>query len=236
MLSPGISLPWGARKGCSTQSWQNLLLWWVRIWPKMIGECSGEDKATWGKAVADISCQADRPLVARHPRTTQNGGSLLPSLSHPHLHASSLLPQGSWQGAKHLRGQVKYTPRQHGGEAMAPVRGRCSEERQPPHCSALRGLQLHSVIPSIHLNPFLTIPHFYPFMFNSSPRAILKGWAAAQCLWRQLSGKSCVVPGARKWGRGAGSSWHRPSGTGYLTNWFHAHSIESGACKVKSTQ
>lgn len=156
----------------------------------MISECSGEDKATWRKAATAISCQAGTPLVLRHPHTTQNGGSPLPSLSHPHLHASSLLPQGSWQGQNILRGQVKSAPKQHGGEAMAPMRGHHSEERQPACFSVLRRLQLHNILPSIYLNPFLTIPHFYPFTFNSNPQAILKGWAAA---W-----------------------WHRPSSTGHL--------------------
>lgn len=110
--------------------------------------------------------------------------------------------------------------------SMGPMRGHHSEERPPARFSVLRRLQLHSILPSIYLNPFLTIPRFYPFTFNSNPQAILKGWAVDWCLW---SG----VPGARGTGCLAQGTPGRPSSA--LTNWLHAHGLGSGACKVKST-
>lgn len=186
----------------------------------MISECSGEDKATWRKAAAAISCQAGTPLVLRHPRTTQNSGapppSAIPICTH-HL----CYPKVHGRGKASSEGRWNPLP-----SSMGPMRGHHSEERQPARFSVLRRLQLHSILPSIYLNPFLTIPRFYPFTFNSNPQAILKGWAVDWCLW---SG----VPGARGTGRLAQGTPGCPSSA--LTNWLHAHGLGSGACKVKST-
>lgn len=52
---------------------------------------------------------------------------------------SALLPQGRWQAAKYLRELAKTSSR---AEDTAPTRDDHAEERQPGHCSALRGAEL----------------------------------------------------------------------------------------------
>lgn len=116
---------------------------------------------------------------------------LSPSLPQPSSFARiiSVTPR-FMAGAKHPQRAGEIRSQVARGRSHGTYEGHHSEERQPARFSVLRRLQLHNILPSIYLNPFLTIPHFYPFTFNSNPQAILKGWAAA---W-----------------------WHRPSSTGHL--------------------